>query len=211
MTTETTTPVRKRRVTYKIVATGDGEIIKREQTLPQNVVDIFKDLDEVKFKMGTKTKKRNQYIVALRNAGWTDSAIANAVNLSRERVRQLAQQTLDEPTLISDLPIPTPPRKQKFSKVYPELPKEMLDRLLELKPLAQQVRGHGKQYRAEADEYTYLLNEAITTHNMSVYRLAKLIGVTIGAIQFRLTRYGYRTSTGKSKCFQPILEKNRHG
>jgi cobyrinic acid a,c-diamide synthase len=118
---------------------------------------------------------------------------------------------MSDTSLISDLPIPKPPRETNYSKVYPELPKEMLDRLLELKPLAQQVRGHGKMYRAEADEYTYLLNQAITTQGISVYRLAKLLSVTIGAIQFRLTRYGYRTTTGKSKCFQPILEKNRRG
>lgn len=202
MTTEITK--RPRRITYKIVPTSEGKILKRKQELPQDVVDIFKGFTDI--------KKRNQYIIALGNAGWTDSAIARAVDVSRERVRQLSHQTvLSEPSLISDLPIPTPPREKKYSKVYPEMPKEMMDRLLELKPLAQQVRGHGKMYRAEADEYTYLLNQAIETHNISVYRLAKLLGVTIGAIQFRLTRYGYRTTTGKSKCFQPILEKNRNG
>ena len=199
----TTTTITTKRVTYKIVPSGEGKIIKREQTLPQDVLDIFKGIADI--------KKRNQYIIALGEAGWTDSAIARAVDISRERVRQVAQQTLSEPSLISDLPIPKPPRETKYTKVYPELPKEMLDRLLELKPLAQQVRGHGKRFRAEADEYSYLLNQAITTQGISVYRLAKTLGVTIGAIQFRLTRYGYRTTTGKSKCFQPILEKNRRG
>lgn len=205
MTTEitTTTTITTKRVTYKIVPSGEGRIIKREQALPQDVLDTFKGIADI--------KKRNQYIIALGEAGWTDSAIARAVDISRERVRQVAQQTLSEPSLISDLPIPKPPRETKYTKVYPELPKEMLDRLLELKPLAQQVRGHGKRFRAEADEYSYLLNQAITTQGISVYRLAKTLGVTIGAIQFRLTRYGYRTTTGKSKCFQPILEKNRRG
>lgn len=205
MTTEvtTTTTITTKRITYKIVPSGEGKIIKREQTLPQDVLDTFKAITDI--------KKRNQYIIALKQGGWTDSAIARAVDISRERVRQLAQQTMSEPTLISDLPIPTPPRETKYTKVYPELPKEMLDRLLELKPLAQQVRGHGKRFRAEADEYSYLLNQAIETQGISVYRLAKILGVTIGAIQFRLTRYGYRTTTGKSKCFQPILEKNRRG
>ena len=203
MTTETTTTAIPKRVTYKIVASGEGKIIKRKQELPQDVLDIFKGISDI--------KQRNQYIIALGEAGWTDSSIARAVDISRERVRQLAQQTTSDTSLIGDLPIPKPPRETKYSKVYPELPKEMLDRLLELKPLAQQVRGHGKMYRAEADEYTYLLNQAITTQGISVYRLAKLLSVTIGAIQFRLTRYGYRTTTGKSKCFQPILEKNRRG
>jgi DNA-directed RNA polymerase sigma subunit (sigma70/sigma32) len=80
MTTEITT----KRITYKIVPSGEGKIIKREQSLPQDVLDTFKGF--------TNIKTRNQYIIALKQSGWTDSAIARAVDISRERVRQIAQQ-----------------------------------------------------------------------------------------------------------------------
>jgi hypothetical protein len=87
---------------------------------------------------------------------------------------------------------------------------ELLARLKELQPYAQQVRANSPRFRAEAEEYTYLLNQAHNEQKVTLYRLAKLLGVTTSALAFRLVRYGYRTTTlGKSSAYKPILDKNR--
>ncbi len=87
---------------------------------------------------------------------------------------------------------------------------ELLERLKELQPYAQQVRSNSPRYRAEAEEYTYLLNQAHKEQGVTLYRLAKLLGVTTSAIAFRLVRYGYRTTElGKSPAYRSITESNR--
>jgi hypothetical protein len=94
--------------------------------------------------------------------------------------------------------------------VYIEPSPETLKRLLELQPYAQQVRSSGKKYRAEAEEYTSLLNHAHTVEGVTLYRLAKRLGVTHGALRFRLVRYGYKkTVTATSKVYNPIIKENR--
>jgi len=87
---------------------------------------------------------------------------------------------------------------------------ELLARLKELQPYAQQVRANSPRFRAEAEEYTYLLNQAHNEQKVTLYRLAKLLGVTTSALAFRLVRYGYRTTKlGQSSAYKPILDKNR--
>jgi hypothetical protein len=72
------------------------------------------------------------------------------------------------------------------------------------------VRSNGKKYREEAEEYTKLLNHAHTVEGVTLYRLAKRLGVTHGALRFRLVRYGYKKPvTATSKVYTPILKENR--
>jgi hypothetical protein len=72
------------------------------------------------------------------------------------------------------------------------------------------VRSNGKAYREEAEEYTKLLNYAHTVEGVTLYRLAKRLGVTHGALRFRLVRYGYKKPvTATSKVYNPILKENR--
>jgi hypothetical protein len=72
------------------------------------------------------------------------------------------------------------------------------------------VRSNGTKYRKEAEEYTRLLNQAHVEEGVTLYRLAKRLGVTHGALRFRLVRYGYKTPVNAtSKVYTPILEKNR--
>ena len=187
------------------------EYIKKHQILPETIKEAFDNMLD--------NQERDQLIAALRHEGWTLESIASASKLTRERVRQISNSyDLEDPsvgtsglTLVSDISIPAPPTKpEKPKPVYIEPSPETLARLLELQPLAQLVRSNGTKYRAEAEEYTALLNYAHVVEGVTLYRLAKRLGVTHGALRFRLVRYGYKTADkATSKVYTPILEKKR--
>lgn len=177
------------------------EFIKKHQTLPTNIREAFDNtLDN---------EQRDHLIVNLRHEGWTLESIASASGVTRERVRQIANSYETRPAV--SVEIPSPPLKPvKPKPVYIEPTPKTLERLLELQPLAQLVRSHGSKYREEAEEYTALLNYAHTVEGVTLYRLAKRLGVTHGALRFRLVRYGYKTPVNAtSKVYTPILQKNR--
>jgi hypothetical protein len=186
----------------------DSIYVKKNQRLPEDVYTAFEEI--------ISDSDRNYLIAKLRNAGWTLEAISAACNLTRERVRQISADykntsadTTPDQTL--GVEIPEPPLKPERPKpVYVEPTPATLERLLELQPYAQQVRSNGKKYRAEAEEYTKLLNYAHTVEGVTLYRLAKRLGVTHGALRFRLVRYGYKTPvTATSKVYTPIVSENR--
>lgn len=185
--------------------------VKINHKLPQEVTDAFA-------KIGSDTLMRNAYIRVLRDNHWSLQAIADAVGgMTRERIRQIVNGVYDNSDSASTLsssmnfPVPTPPLKPvKEPKVYAEPSEKTLSRLLELQPYAQQVRSHSPKYRKEAEEYTALINHAHKIEGVSLYRLAKRLGVTHGSLRFRMARYGYLTNhKSKSTCYKPILEKNR--
>jgi transcriptional regulator with XRE-family HTH domain len=161
------------------------------------------------------------HIVALRNAGWTLESIANPLGMSRERVRQIANTIIDTPGALAlsaahDLEdVPTAPlrvtkastRVKRASSPRP-LP-ENLERMLQLQPLVRQVRANSPAYRSEAEEYTRLVNEEHAGRGVTLYRLAKELGVTHGALRFRLVRYGYKSTTSTAKVYQTIIDVNR--
>jgi transcriptional regulator with XRE-family HTH domain len=184
---------------------------KRDHVLPQEVLDTFTALS-------ARTKgnelERYAYIKALRERGWTLESIGIAAGITRERVRQISNGVpMSEAIRVaaSGYLIPEPPRiPEKTSPQFVEPTEETLKRLLELQPYAQQVRSYGKAYRKEAEEYTWLVNYAHTVEGVTLYRLAKRLGVTHGALRFRLARYGYKPAPqGTSKAYNPILEENR--
>lgn len=158
--------------------------------------------------------KRNDYIKLLRDEGWTLASISEATGITRERVRQIYK----EPnhfgvTLDTDVPVPQLPLKpeKKPKALKKSTSPERLARLKELQPLAQQVRSNAKRFRAEAEEYTNLLWKVHSEEGVSIYRIAKELGITHSAIRFRLVRYGYvaPSEKAKSKVYQPIAMKNR--
>lgn len=186
--------------------------VKTNHKLPQEVVDAFVSI-------GSDTLTRNAYIRTLRNNYWSLQSIADAVGgMTRERVRQIVNGSYEKSetaeTISSSMsfPVPMPPLKPaKEAKVYAEPTPETLSRLLELQPMAQQVRSHSPKFRQEAEEYTALINHAHKVEGVSLYRLAKRLGVTHGSLRFRMARYGYLTNhNSKSTCYRPILEKNRY-
>jgi transcriptional regulator with XRE-family HTH domain len=181
---------------------------KHNLTLPQEVIEKFSTI--------TADRDRNAYIKALRERGWTLESVGVVSGMSRERVRQIESGIPMTEALriaIDGYPIPEPPKYEEkipASEKYVEPTPETLSRLLELQPLAQQVRSYGMQYRKEAEEYTWLINHAHTVEGVTLYRLAKRLGVTHGALRFRLVRYGYKQAvSAESKAYTPILQQNR--
>lgn len=172
--------------------------------LPEETYATLAQLDET-----GDIDTRDSYIAALRDARWTLQSIATAVGITRERVRQIARDNKSDAA--ADLSVPTPPLiPTKPGPVYIEPDPVKLARLLELQPLAQSVRANSPKFREEAEEYTALLAECHQKDKVTLYRLALRLGVTHGALRFRLARYGYLTpAEGSSKVYTPVLQKNR--
>ena len=184
---------------------NDKRYIKKNQRLPQEIHVAFTAL---------KGPERDALIKELVDNSWTYEAVANASGLTRERVRQIsnaASKLAEEFDFDLNIEIPEPPLKpQKEGPTYIEPHPDTLKRLLELQPYAQQVRANGSKYRKEAEEYTALLNHAHTVEGVTLYRLAKRLGVTHGALRFRLVRYGYKQPiTATSKVYSPVIRENR--
>jgi len=189
------------------IMSDENKYIKKNQQLPREIQREFE-------KMSGDNSTRDKLIKVLVDANWTYEAISNASGLTRERIRQIAnanQKLADEFEFDLNIEIPEPPLKPKREKpTYVEPSPETLKRLLELQPYAQQVRANGQKFRKEAEEYTALLNHAHTVEGVTLYRLAKRLGVTHGALRFRLVRYGYKKAvTAKSKVYNPVIRENR--
>lgn len=185
--------------------TDEIEYKKTQLTLPMGVLDAFSTLAD-------DLETRNLYAAHLRRAGWTLASISKATGITRERVRQIAD-SFDEvlPPLPSAFPVPNPPAKPvRERKVYAEPDPAKLERLLELQPLAQQNRHNSTENRQAAEDYTALLWEVHNTDGVTLYRLAERLGVTHGALRFRLARYGYKLpESGVSKVYTRIDPNNR--
>ena len=179
--------------------------VKVNHTLPDEVVEATKTL------AGNATA-RTAYARALRNQGWSLQSIGDVFSVSRERVRQICSGPDIGAEQVAHLPLPTPLLKPiKEKKVYPEPSAEALERLKQLQPFAQQVRSHSPRYRKEAEEYSALIYKVYKEENVSLFRLARYLGVTHGSLRFRLARYGYmNNSKSNSSCYRPILKKNRY-
>lgn len=175
-------------------------------SVPTVAVNIIKDKE-----------LRNAYVYVLRMKGWTLQSIADALGVTRERVRQI--ETTATPfnilAILADpgqYPVPELPTVEievAGDPVYVEPSPATLKRLLELQPDAQKVRYDHKAHRAVSEEYTALLWHAHSVEGVTLYRLAKRLGVTHGALRFRLVRYGYLTTKGTSKSYTPVKMQNR--
>lgn len=182
---------------------------KTQLTLPADVVESFGKIED--------TEERDTYIVALRAVGWTLQSIAAVTDLTRERIRQIAGSPHVQPAAYTGAwPVPTPPEVEvKAKREYIEPKPETLARLQELYVSARLVRGRTTKYRVEAEEFTKLLYDthrpiAEGGEGVTLYRLAKRLGVTHAALRFRLARYGYKEPEGNtSKVYRRILEENR--
>lgn len=183
------------------------KIMKKHQELPSWMADEL---------INSSRSNRDALIYQLVQIGWTLTSVGDAISMSRERVRQIHNQvatSLSPHASLSHAHLPQPP-------IWPDKPAKTLvlpssrtlDRLLALMPKAQLVRGKSKRYRREAEEFTALLNHAHKIEGVSLYRLAKTLGVTHAAIRFRLCRYGYlQAGSGKSGVYTPISIQNRFG
>jgi hypothetical protein len=179
------------------------ELRKTQLTLPRSVEDAFAGLAD------GDLETRNLYAATLRRAGWTLQSISAATGITRERVRQVNENLPDVlPALPDNLPVPTPPAKAvRARKEYTEPDPAKLARLLELQPDAQKNRNNSTvEQRQIAEDYTALLWEVHDADGVPLYRLAKRLGVSHGALRFRLARYGYKMPQdgGVSKVYTRI-------
>jgi predicted transcriptional regulator len=174
---------------------------KSDLTLPKEVSDIL---------IGLPLLERKAYATQLRKVGWTLQSIATPLNITRESIRlyTLAEHTGEVLAKISNLPIVQPPVVEVFvervKRVKPD--PQVIAQLKELQPKAFLVRGKGKNNREEAELYTRLIHELMES-GVSGYRIAKELGVTHSALAFRLVRYGYATSNGKSRSYRQLTHR----
>jgi len=127
-------------------------------------------------------------VQALRSAGWTLASISTSTGLTRERIRQIANESSEADVSID---IPEPPQKvEPIRRAIHRPDPEVMKRLIELKPYAQAVRFNHSKGRVETEEYTKLIADEVA-RGVTIYQVAKALGVTRNAILFRLIRYGY--------------------
>ena len=177
---------------------------KTNHVLPPEVAATFAMLS-------TDTETRRAYAQALREARPALQSTSRAAGPCGRHARPVIARGSAGPATGDGFPLPTPPLKDvAVKREYVEPDPVKLARLLELQPLAQQVRSNSSNYRAEAEEYTALLDEVHSRDGVTLYRLAKRLGITHGALRFRLARYGYKApKSGTSKVYTPILRENR--
>lgn len=199
----------------KTISVTETTYKKKHLVLPQETAD------ELIVAYGTGNRALLlSYIVALREAGWTYESMAKPLGVSRERIRQFYNEVLPYEVglalaeaqkagfVVPERPA-LPPKVVAEKKVRPEPSAEVLERLRELKPLAEKVRSNSTRYRAEAEEYVSLLNKEHVERGVSMWRLAQELEVTHGAIRSRLVRYGYLKTQSDAKAYTPIRSSNR--
>ena len=186
--------------------------IKSSLVLPKEVSEAIKNLPK---------DERKAYAKVLCDEGWTLQSISNALGITRQAVDYWVTKYPNKNNLIytqealdkvkakveaKELPIPKLPTMPiyKYSRV--EMSKEVTEQLKELHDKARQVRSVSPKYRAEAELFTKLAWEQYQS-GISIYSIAKSLGITQGALQFRFTRYGYKTSNGKSSSYKKVVNR----
>lgn len=161
-------------------------VVKKQQVLPP----VFAELLRI---MHAGEDPRLDAVMELAYAnGWTLTAMASALGVTRERIRQRVARA----TGFVDIPVPLPPRHQT--------PPPPPDRRLRLKPeLAEQLRemcavASTVNGGMDVDDPARRVSErfsaqlaAYVEQGVSIYHLAQVLGVTFGAIRSRLVRHGY--------------------
>lgn len=128
--------------------------------------------------------------------GWTYTALAQPLGVTRERVRQLANAATGHANGVDIPPPPYKPDPQPPGPPPPSPPalsEKEVDHLRRLLKVARTVNGAtpvdhplrelSKQFAAEL--------AAANGRGVSVYMIAQQLGVSTGAIRYRLGRHGY--------------------
>lgn len=170
---------------------------KSNLTLPNETAELLKTLSMA---------DRRAYAKRLCIAGWTYQSVADVFKVTRQAVEQYIKKVDVISDEVNALPIPEVPSEPIYKVSRLEVDDDVLLQLKELHSKASLVRGKGKKYRAEAEQFTKLAWEQ-TQKGVSVYSLAKSLGVTHSALLFRFVRYGYTTSTSQSKVFRQLTHR----
>ena len=182
--------------------------IRTRQNLPDDVVVILTSLP---------VAKRKAYAKLLVNAGWTYSAVAKPLGISRQAVEYYVKEkhsrSCYKPEMleqVKNLPIPPLPTKPITKVKFAQVDEDTERKLKELHDIAKQIRGNTSKYREEAEELAKLVWEQME-QGISMYSIAKTLGITTSALAFRLVRYGYKTTNGKSKTYNQIKNRKANG
>ncbi|MDD4866190.1 MAG: sigma factor-like helix-turn-helix DNA-binding protein [Mycobacterium sp.] len=145
-----------------------------------------------------KDHRLNTVLLLARDTGWTLQTLGDALGLSRERVRQLAECAYDCPT--AELPTipPLPPRPRTLPPPPP--PKPTIDeptaiRLRELQELARTVNGvtpADSPARRASEELAELMADLVGK-DITQSDIARACGISASAVRFRIGRHGYGT------------------
>lgn len=180
------------------VKTISGKKIQKSNlTLPNETAELLKTLTMA---------DRKAYAKRLCIAGWTYQSVADVFKVTRQAIEQYIKKVDVISDEVNALPIPELPSELIYKVSRLKVNDDVLLQLKELHSKAILVRGKGKKYRAEAEQFTKLAWEQ-TQQGVSVYSLAKSLGVTHSALLFRFVRYGYTTSTSQSKVFRKLTNR----
>jgi predicted DNA-binding protein YlxM (UPF0122 family) len=181
--------------THKVIVGSKQK--KSQLQLPTDTADLLKTLSMT---------DRKAYVKRLCLAGWTYQSVADVFKVSRQAIEQYLKKVDVASDYVNGLPIPEVPSDPIYKVQRQEVDSVVLLELKELHAKARLVRGKGKKYRHEAELFTKLAWEQ-TQQGVSVYSLAKSLGVTHGALLFRFVRYGYATSDSQSKVFRQLTNR----
>lgn len=188
-------------------ATQTQEVLYRQygEKLPPEISNRLIEYS----KSGSK-EKANAYVCRLVDEGkWAYSAIAEAVGLTREAIRQrcarCAEDNHEGHNLISDVEVKDRAKVKIISKTTRAVvPVEYAEELKSLRAVATTNRGDTPENhptRVAAREYAKRVYE-VWSEGYTAYSIAKSVGVSTGAINRILIAYGYKPTTGKSKAMQ---------
>jgi hypothetical protein len=155
------------------------------------------------------------WVRAASNAGYTLESIAYVMGVTRERVRQIAAQTLpvdnaDVPPVIGvprpveDLPWPTVLDKKWLAWPRPTLSPEEAAELIELQRLGTQLRGNCPAHdprRLASEELVRRINILVTKRGFTIREVGETLGLTQSAIKMKLGKHGYRSLPPSQKPY----------
>jgi hypothetical protein len=182
-------------------------VVSRTHSLPSWVVGKLVALHEAGVPR-ERDQGLNNYLLALHEAGWTYAALGEALCMTREAVRQRCAFATG-PDASRGVPAPPAP-PVKISPVKPQrpvIPPAELARMRQLMAESRTVNG-GTSAADPRRQAALRLAELMAEHylrGVSMYRIAKQLGVTQPAVYSRLVRHGYIDSSGKSAAFRKYV------
>jgi hypothetical protein len=173
--------------------------LRRAPVRPINVVhQVVPDdfAETLRFLRHTRDPRLAMTLRLAAREGWTFVALAQPLGLTRERVRQLANGATGH---ADGIDVPAPPQRPAPQPPGPPPPpspalgEEEVAHLRRMWKMARKVNG-----ATPADHPLRVLSRqfsaelaAAHSRGVSVYRIAKQLGVSHSAIRYRLGRHGY--------------------
>lgn len=168
----------------------DPKIVVIGQVVPDEFADALRLM------RSQKDPRLSPTLLLSIEEGWTATALGNALGVTREAVLARAASAAESKARAWGVDIPAPPRKAEPEPrpAPPEVSPKIAARLRALHAEARTVNGGtpaDDPRRGASVELSALLAELVA-EGFAVKYLARLMGVTYGAVRFRLSRHGYK-------------------